>query len=93
MYFYENTASSFLAVCPKKGGRLRKIEVPNNSVPKYEVGDTVADIQQRREEREARERKEAQQQGRRWQRAGGRSGGITLARGGSYRKKAQDRKT
>ena len=47
---------------PKKGGRVRKIGVPTDSFPEFELGDTAADIQQRREEREAREREEAQQQ-------------------------------
>ena len=47
---------------PKEGRRVSKIEVPTDSVPAFELGDTVADIQQRREEREARERQEAQQQ-------------------------------
>ena len=39
-----------------------KIEIPTDSVPKFELGDTVADTQQRREEREAREREVAQKQ-------------------------------
>ena len=46
----------------KKGKRVRKIEVPTDSVPEFELGDTVADIQRRRQEREARKREEAQQQ-------------------------------
>ena len=37
-------------------------KVPTDSVPELELGDTAADIQRRREEREAREREEAQQQ-------------------------------
>ena len=47
---------------PKKGRRERKIEVPTDSVPKFELGDTAADIQRRREQWEAREREDAQQQ-------------------------------
>ena len=47
---------------PKKSRKVRKIEVPTDSVPKFELGDTAVDIQQRREEREAREKEEAQQQ-------------------------------
>ena len=43
---------------PKKGRRVRKIEVPTYSVPEFELGDTAADIQQN-EERETREREEA----------------------------------
>ena len=39
---------------PKKGRRVRKIEVPNDSVPVLELKDTVADIQRRK--KEARER-------------------------------------
>ena len=41
---------------------MRKIEVPIDSVPEFELGDTAVDIQRRREEREAREMEEAQQQ-------------------------------
>ena len=43
---------------PKKGKRVRKIKVPTDSVLRW---GTLADIQQRREEREARERKEKAQ--------------------------------
>ena len=43
---------------PIKGRRVKKIEVPRDSVPEFELGDTAADIQWRREEREAREREE-----------------------------------
>ena len=46
---------------PKKGIRVREIEVPTDSVPELELGDTVADIQRMREEREAREREEEAQ--------------------------------
>ena len=45
---------------PKKG-RVRTIEVPTDSVPEFELGDTVADMQQRTGEREAREREEVAQ--------------------------------
>ena len=45
----------------KKGRRVRKIEVPTNRVPEFELGDTATDIQWRREEREAREREEGAQ--------------------------------
>ena len=44
---------------PKKGRRVSKIEVPTDSVPEFELGDTAADIQWRREKREARKREEA----------------------------------
>ena len=46
---------------PKKGRRVRMIEISTDSVPEIELGDTVADIQWRRQDREARERGEAQQ--------------------------------
>ena len=47
----------------KKGRRVRLIEVPTDSVPEFVLGDTAADIQWRREDREAREREaEAQKQ-------------------------------
>ena len=39
---------------PKNGRRVRKIKVPTDSITKFELGDIAADIQQRREEREAR---------------------------------------
>ena len=41
---------------------MRKIEVPTDSVPEFELKDTVGDIQWRREERDARERGDAQKQ-------------------------------
>ena len=43
---------------PNKGRRVRKIEIPTDSVHEFELGD----IQRRREERVAREREESQQQ-------------------------------
>ena len=46
----------------KKDRRVRKIEVPTDSVPELELEDTGADIQWRREERKAREKEEAQKQ-------------------------------
>ena len=56
---------------PKKGRRVRKIDVSTESVTEFEFGDTPADIQQRRLEREAREREEAQhrreEETRRWE--------------------------
>ena len=48
---------------PKKGRRVKQIEVPPDSVPEFELGgDTLADIHRRREDREARKREEAHQQ-------------------------------
>ena len=43
---------------PKKGRRVRKIEVPTDSVPEFELGNTAVDMQEMRQEREARERDE-----------------------------------
>ena len=50
---------------PKKGRRVRKIEVPTVTPTEFKLGDTAADIhRRRREEREVRERvEEAQKQG------------------------------
>ena len=63
MFFYKNAAAAYyLTMGPKKDRRVRKIEVPTDSAPDFELGDTSADIQQRRQETEAREREEAQQQ-------------------------------
>ena len=45
---------------PKKGRRVRKIKDP--TVPKFELGDTAADIQRWREKRVARVMEEAEQQ-------------------------------
>ena len=59
MVFYENAAAYYLTMGPKNGRRVRKIEVPTDSVPEFELGDTAADIHCR-EEREARERVEAE---------------------------------
>ena len=65
----KNTAAYYLTMGPKKGRRVRKIEVPTDSVPEFELLDTAADIQQRRQDREARERDEVQQQQQREQKA------------------------
>ena len=40
----------------KKGRGVRKIEVPKDTPTVFELGDTAADIQRRREERDQRER-------------------------------------
>ena len=53
--FNENVAYD-LTMGSRKHRRVRKIEVPTDSVPEFEQGDTAAVIQRRREEREARER-------------------------------------
>ena len=36
----------------KKGRRVRKIDIPTDSGPEFELGDTAADIQWRRDERQ-----------------------------------------
>ena len=46
---------------PNKGRRVRKIINPTDTPTEFELGDMAADIQQRREEREAREREEEAQ--------------------------------
>ena len=46
----------YLTMSPKKGRRVRKIEVSNDSVPEFELRGTAMDIQWRSQEREARER-------------------------------------
>ena len=60
--FYENSTAYYLTMGPKKGRRMEKIDVPTDSVSEFELGDTAADIQWRRQDREAREREETQQQ-------------------------------
>ena len=91
LFFLQKCCNFHMTMCPKKGRRVRKIEVPTDSV---QLGNTAVDIQQRRQEREAREGEEAQPQKQRGggKEEGGKSGGITLSRGGSCRKKAQDGK-
>ena len=39
-------------------GRRRKIEVPTDTQPQFELGDTAADIERRRREREKRDERE-----------------------------------
>ena len=46
---------------PKKGRRVRRIDVSTDSVPEFQLGDTATDIRQRRDEREARDREEEAQ--------------------------------
>ena len=78
---------------PKKGRRVRKIEVPTENVPEFELGDTVADIQQRRDDKEARESKEAQVQQQKKRQGGRRQewGNHTRKRR-ELQKNTQDRK-
>ena len=46
-------------------GRRRKIEVPTDSQPQFELGDTAEDLEKRRREREEREERERQKRGER----------------------------
>ena len=72
MFFFDkNTAAYYLTMCPKKGRRTRKIEVPTDSVPEFELRDKAADIQQVRQKREARGKEEAAQQQQREEEAWG----------------------
>ena len=44
-------------------GRRRKIEVPTDSQPQFELGDTAEDIDRKRGDREEREQRERIEQG------------------------------
>ena len=46
-FFTRNTAAYYLTIGPKKGRRVGKLDVPTDSVPKFELGDTAVNIQQR----------------------------------------------
>ena len=46
---------------PKKGRKVRKIEIPTDTPTGSELGDTAADIQRRWEKREQRDREEEAQ--------------------------------
>ena len=50
---------------PKKGRRVRKIKIKTDSIPEFELEDTVADIQWRREEREGEEAQKQREETRR----------------------------
>ena len=43
-------------------GRRRKIEVPTDTQPQFELGDTAEDIERRRREREERDERERREQ-------------------------------
>ena len=43
-------------------GRRRKIEVPTDSQPQFDLGDTAEDIERRRREREETEESEREEQ-------------------------------
>ena len=48
---------------PKQGRKnARKIEIPRDTPTDFKLGDTAADIQRMREEREQREREEVEKQ-------------------------------
>ena len=44
-------------------GRRRKIEVPRDTQPQFELGDTVENIERRRREREERGERESRRRG------------------------------
>ena len=44
-------------------GRRRKIEVPADTQPQFELGDTAADIERRRGEREESDERERREEG------------------------------
>ena len=52
-------------------GRRRKIEVPTDTQPQFELGDTAEDIERRRRERQVRDERERKRAGREVQREGG----------------------
>ena len=72
---------------------MRKVEVPTDSVPEFELVDSATDMQQRRQDRgEHREgggKATAMDGGD--QEGGGKGGGKTLTRGGNCRTETQDR--
>ena len=39
LFLYKN-AAYYLTMVPKKGRRVREIEVPTDSVPEFKLGDT-----------------------------------------------------
>ena len=49
-------------------GRRRKIEVPRDTQPQFELGDAAEDIERRRREREERDEQERREQERERQR-------------------------
>ena len=49
-------------------GRRRKIEVPTDTQPQFELGDTAEDIERRRREREKRDERERREQEERMER-------------------------
>ena len=52
--------------------RRRKIELPTDTQPQFELGDTAEDIERRRREREEREEKERREMQERWRTERGR---------------------
>ena len=46
-------------------GRRRKTEIPRDTQPQFELGDTAEDIERRRREREERDERERIEQGER----------------------------
>ena len=77
---------------PKKARRnLRKTEVPTDTPTEFELGDTAAVLQRRREEREQGDRKEAEKKQReRGDQEGRNSTGRNFIGGGSGQKKTKN---
>ena len=51
----------YILLISMSGGRRRKIEVPRDTQPQFELGDTAEDIERRRREREEREKREIEE--------------------------------
>ena len=75
---------------PKKGRRVRRIQVPTDSVREFELRHTVADIQWRKQEGGQREGTGTKMATEGEQEGGGKSGGNTFSRGRSCRGKARN---
>ena len=84
--FNENNAAYYLTMGPKKGRRVRKIEVPIDSVPEFELGHSGGYLVKKGGEG-------GQREGGGCKEGGGKSGGITLARGGSCTKRPRTERT
>ena len=54
--------------------RRRKIEVPRDTQPQFELGDTAEDIERRRKDREERDERERGERRKRGTERGGREG-------------------
>ena len=68
-------------------GRRRKIEVPTDTQPQFELADTAEDIERRRREREDREERERIEQEERDRERGWRENGGKRVRKGERRER------